>query len=120
MAVKRFNQCTIFTLGKRDPFTGLQPIESARSYQCSLKRGSNVKLVDSTGSEYYPASMYWVRESDLLDGTHSEPKNGEMIAKGVHDISVTPADVGAEFIKSIMIHDHLKFGESESYTIGAK
>lgn len=120
MTVRRFNQCTIFTLGNRDPFTGSQSISAVRSYRCAIKRGGSVKMVDSTGSEFHPSSMYWVREADVLTGTHTEPKNGEMIANGVYDVDVNPSDVNAEFIKSVAIHDHKKFNESDSYTIGAK
>lgn len=118
MTIPRYNQCTIWRMGKRDPLTGLETVASVRTYQCEVKRGGKAKFADRTGSEFYPASTFWVREGDLLEGDHIEPKQGEMIAKGLHTGVTNPAEAGAEVIRAVMIHDHKKFGELESYTIG--
>lgn len=120
MAIQRYNKCTIWTKGTSDPFTGLETVGVARVYKCEVKRGSSAKLADKTGSEFYPSSMFWVRLSDLVTGVHIEPQEGEMIADGVHDEVVDPSSVGAEIIRAVSIHNHVKFGESESYTIGTK
>jgi hypothetical protein len=118
MAIPRYNICTVWGKGETDPFTGLETLGDVRVYKCALKRGGKTKLADLTGSEFYPASTFWVRESDLVSGVHVEPQEGEMIAKGSHIGITTPADVGAEVVRTVIIHDHTKFSESESYTIG--
>jgi len=118
MAVQRFNTCTIWSSGGTDPFTGLSALGEARTYKCEVKRGGKTKLADKTGSEFYPSSTFWVRLSDLASGTHIEPQEGEMIAKGDHTGITDPSEVGAEVIRAVVVHDHAKFGESESYTIG--
>lgn len=118
MAVPRFNKCTIWSKGAKDPLTGLITAGVARSYKCEVKRGGSVKFVDRTGSEFYPSSTFWVRLTDLVNGTHVEPNEGEMIAQGEHLGVTKPSDVGAETIKAVKVHNHLKFGESDSYTIG--
>lgn len=118
MAVPRYNICTIWGAGVTDPFTGLETLGDVRTYKCALKKGGKTKFVDRTGSEFYPSSTFWVRESDLVSGVHKDPGESEMIAKGSHAGITTPSEVGAERIKSVFVHDHLKFGESESYTIG--
>ena len=118
MGIQRFNICTIWTRGATDPFTGLESLGLARVYKCEVKRGGKTKLSDRTGSEFYPASTFWVRLSDLVSGVHVEPNEGEMIAKGDHSGITTPSDVGAEIIRAVVVHDHTKFGEADSYTIG--
>lgn len=120
MAIPRYNKCTIWSKGASDPFTGLEALGDARVYACEVKRGGSTKLADKTGSEFYPSSTFWVRLSDLATGVHIEPQEGEMIAQGVHDGITTPSDVGAEIIRAVVIHNHVKFGETESYTIGTK
>jgi hypothetical protein len=120
MAIQRYNKCTIWGKGTTDPFTGLETLGEARVYKCEVKRGGNTKLSDRTGSEFYPASRFWVRLSDLVSGIHTEPKEGEMIAEGDHAGLSDPSTVGAEVIRAVMVHNHVKFGESESYTIGTK
>jgi len=118
MAVPRYNLCTIWSKGATDPYTGLETLGEVRVYKCAVKRGGSTKLADRTGSEFYPSSTFWVRLSDLVSGVHKEPSESEIIAKGDHTGITTPADVGAEGIRSVTVHDHLKFGETESYTIG--
>jgi hypothetical protein len=118
MAIPRYQICTIWSKGTRDPFTGLDTLGTARVYKCSVRRGGKTKLSDRTGSEFYPASTFWVRLSDLVSGTHAEPQEGEVIAKGDHSGISDPSEVGGEIIRAVMVHDHTKFGESESYTIG--
>jgi len=120
MAVPRFNKCTIWSKGTKDPFTGLETAGEARVYKCEVKRGGSTKFVDRTGSEFYPSSTFWVRLSELVTGEHIEPNEGEMIAQGVHDGITVPSDVGAEIIKGVLVHNHVKFNETESYTIGTK
>jgi len=117
MAVKRYKTCTIFARSVKDPSTGLETLGDARVYTCSRRQGGSSKLVDSTGSEFYPKSTFWVRESDLISGVHIEPHTGEMIVLGDQSTS-TPQDAGAEVVRSVTIHDHTKFGESDSYVIG--
>lgn len=116
--IQRFNKCTIWGKGTKDPLTGLETLGDARVYKCEVKRGGSTKLADKTGSEFYPASTFWVRLSDLVTGVHVEPKEGEMIAQGEHGSVSVPSDVGAEIIRAVLIHNHVKFGETESYTIG--
>lgn len=118
MAVQRFNKCTIFGKGTKNPLTGLETLGEVRVYKCEVRKGGKTKLSDRSGVEFYPSSTFWVRESDLVSGAHKEPKEGESIAKGDHPGAATPADAGAEVIRAVMVHDHTKFGESESYTIG--
>lgn len=118
MAVPRYNKCTLWSQGTRDPMTGLTPAGQARVYKCEVKRGGSTKFVDRTGSEFYPSSTFWVRLSDLVTGAHIEPKEGEMIAQGEHSGVTVPSTVGAEVIKAVTVHNHVKFGETESYTIG--
>ena len=118
MAVPRYNKCTIWSKGTKDPLTGLTTAGASRSYKCEVKRGGSIKFVDRTGSEFYPSSTFWVRLADLVDGVHVEPTEGEMIAQGEHTGVTSPSDVGAETIKAVTVHNHLKFGEQESYTIG--
>ena len=117
MPIQRFNKCTIWSGGITDPLTGLETLGEARVYRCEVKRGGKIKYADRTGSEFYPASTFWVRLADLVTGVHIEPNEGEMIAQGVHDGVTTPSDVGAEIIKAVIVHDRKKFNESESYTI---
>lgn len=119
MAIPRFNKCTIWGRGSRDPITGRETLGAARSYKCEVKRGGSSKSIDKTGEEFYPSSTFWVREGDLIDGTHSEPVDGEMIAQGEHTDS-DAVDSNAEVIRSVVVHNHVKFGESDSYTIGTK
>ena len=118
MTVPRFNKCTIWSAGTPDPFTGLETLGTARVYVCEVRRGGKTKLADRTGSEFYPSSTFWVRLSDLDSGIHTEPQEGEMIAKGDHSGVTIPSDVGAEVVRAVVIHDNTKFGQSESYTIG--
>jgi hypothetical protein len=118
MAIPRYNKCTIWTQGTRDPLTGLKTAGVARVYKCEVKRGGSTKFADKTGAEFYPSSTFWVRLSDLVTGTHIEPKEGEMIAQGDQSAVTDPSTVGAEIIRAVLIHNHVKFGESESYTIG--
>lgn len=120
MAIPRFNKCTIWTKGGRDPVNGRETLGIARSYKCEVKRGSSSKSVDKTGEEFYPSSTFWVRESDLISGTHSEPTDGEMIAQGDHTDVDNAVNAGAEVVRSVVIHNHAKFGEKDSYTIGTK
>ena len=115
--IDRYNICTIWSKGVCDPFSGVQTAGTARVYVCEVKRGGKTKFFDSTGSEFYPTSTFWVRLSDLSSGVHTEPKGGEMIAQGDHSGVTVPSDVGAEEIKAVIIHNHAKFGESDSYTI---
>ena len=116
--VPRYNKCTIWGKGTKDPLTGLETLGEARVYMCEVRRGGKTKFADRTGSEFYPSSTFWVRLSDLFYGVHVEPQEGEMIAKGDHAGVTTPSDVGAEIIRAVMVHDHTKFAEPESYTIG--
>ncbi len=118
MAIQRFNKCTIWAKGTRDPLSGLSAPGVARVYMCELKRGGKTKFTDRSGAEFFPASTFWVRLTDLVTGAHIEPNEGEMIAQGDHSAVIKPADVNAEIIKGVIIHNHAKFGESESYTIG--
>lgn len=118
MAIPRYNTCTIWGKGTKDPLTGLETLGETRSYKCEVKRGGSTKLADKTGSEFYPSSRFWVRLSDLVTGVHVEPSEGEMIAEGAHTGVTEPADVGGEVIRAVLVHDHKKFGESQSYTIG--
>jgi len=120
MGIPRYNTCTIWSKGKKDPLTGLATLGEARAYKCEVKRGGFTKLADKTGTEFYPSSMFWVRLSDLVSGVHTEPQESEMIAQGDHTGVTTPSDVGAEIIRAVSVHNHTKFGESESYTIGTK
>lgn len=117
MTVPRYNTCTIWSVGVEDPRTGKKTNGTPRTYKCSLKRGGSTKLVDSTGSEFHPRSTFWVRESDLVSGIHSEPIEGETIVKG-DQIASTPQDSGAEIIRGVVVHDHAKWSALDSYTIG--
>lgn len=120
MAIRRFNKCTIWIKGEEDSFSGFPSEAVPRVYMCEVKRGGTTKNVDKSGVEFFPASTFWVRESDLISGIHSEPKEGEMIAKGDHFDSVDFSAFDAEAIKGVKVHDHAKFNESDSYTIGTK
>lgn len=120
MAIKRYNQCTIWRKGERDQVTGRETVGESRTYQCEVKRGGTSKFVDKTGEEFYPSSTFWVRESDLIDGAHSEPVQDELIAQGLHNDIAEPDTVNAEAIRAVTVHNHAKFGESDSYTIGTK
>lgn len=118
MGIPRYNKCTIWTKGAVDPLTGIAALGDARVYKCEVKRGGSSKLSDKKGAEFYPASTFWVRLSDLVTGAHVEPKEGDMIAKGSHYDVAVPSDVNAEVVRAVLVHNHVKFGESESYTIG--
>jgi translation elongation factor EF-Tu-like GTPase len=117
MTIPRYNKCTIWAAGETDPRTGAKTLGDARVYKCEVKRGGKIKYADKTGSEFYPSSTFWVRLSDLVTGVHIEPNEGEMIAQGDQLAITNPADVSAEIIKAVVIHNHVKFNESESYTI---
>jgi hypothetical protein len=112
----RYEQCTIFRISE-DSITGEQTLTSVRVYQCSIKIGGKTKFVDNSGSEYYPASTFWVRSSDLLHGDNVTPKSGDFIVRGDYRDN-TSLPEGSEKIRSVMIHSHAKFGQPDSYTIG--
>lgn len=115
--VPRFKECTIWTMGKRDPVTGLPSAAIPRVYKCSRKKGGRVKYADSSGSEFYPKSTFWIRSSELVDGTHKEPTTGEVVALGNHMGASNPSSVGAEPIKAVTVNDHEKFGQDDSYVV---
>ena len=116
--IPRYNTCTIWSKGAKDPVTGLYAYTNVRTYACEVKIGGSTKFADKTGDEFYPASTFWVRLSDLKSGVHIRPKENEMIAEGDHLTVTNPSTVGAETIRAVKVHNHLKWGESESYTIG--
>lgn len=119
MTVPRYEKCTIWELGARDPFSGLETSGVARVYTCEARKGGKVQYSDSTGSEFFPKSTFWVRESDIDSSfLHVEPEEGWQIARGDHRDVTDPSSVGAETIKGLMIHSNAKFGEADSYTIG--
>ena len=118
MAIPRFNKCTVWSKGTMDPLSGLETLGESRVYKCEVKRGGSTKFADKKGVEFYPASTFWVRLSDLVSGVHVEPQEGEMIVQGEHNSAILPSSVGAEIIRAVKVHNHVKFGETESYTIG--
>ena len=119
MTVPRYETCTIWSLGSRDPFTGLQTTGQARVYTCEARKGGKVQYSDSTGSEFYPKSTFWVRSGDIQSSyIHTEPEEGWLIARGEHGDVTDPSSVSAETIKGVMVHSNAKFGQSDSYTIG--
>ena len=119
MTVKRYDTCTVWEPGQRDPETNLITAGVSRVYQSEAAKGGKISY-SNKGSEFYPKSTFWFRSDDLLDGdAHKEPQEDWMIARGSHN-GAKPEDVGAEVIKMVNVHSNIKFGQPDSYTIGTQ
>ena len=116
--IPRYEVCTVWPKGATDPFTGIATWGSPVVYQCEIARGGKTKLSDRSGAEFYPTSTFWVRSGDVISGTHTEPKESSMIARGNHDGTIDPSSTDAESVRGVMVHSNAKFGQADSYTIG--
>lgn len=118
MAIPRYNKCTVWGKPVEDLLTGIETYGEPRVYMCEVKQGGSTKYADSRGSEFYPKTTFWIRSNDIYMGVHLAPSEGELIINGDWSAELNPINAGAEVIRAVLIHDHTKFNEPESYTIG--
>ncbi|AZU97934.1 hypothetical protein [Vibrio phage LP.1] len=117
MPVPRYEKCTIWTSGEYDPIEDKETLGDILVYTCESAKGGKTSY-SSNGVEFYPKSTFWLRSGDIVSGTHQEPQEGWLIARGDHSGVSDPSTVGAEPIKGVMVHSNAKFGEADSYTVG--